>query len=131
MRKHLRELMLDSRQYGWEKARSFHALVLAQMEQGRLDWLNSNGIQYERQRRGYQPSPPRGKQLLPRPPQIFTRKVELCNLYQDGNCPEQSHHNGLKHVCSYCYHKIGCTFKHPMVSCNRKLEDEAHASEGQ
>ncbi len=125
MRKHLCEIMLDSRQYGWEKARSFHALILAQMEQGRLNWLDSAGIQYERQRRGYLPSPPRPKQPF------FKAKVEICIPYQAGNCPHDTHHGGLKHVCSYCYKAIGCTFKHPKVSCKRKLDDEAHASDSE
>ncbi len=131
MRKHLCEIMLDSRQYGWEKARSFHALILAQMEQGRLTWLDSAGIQYERQRRGYLPSPPREKHAISKYLPPSQEKIELCTFYQADNCPKDTNHNGLKHACSYCFTKLGRTFRHPLVSCNIKKQDEAHASEGQ
>ena len=46
MAHHLEDLMSDCDLYGWEKVRSFHGVLLTQMEQGRLSWADSDQITF-------------------------------------------------------------------------------------
>ncbi len=53
----LRELVLDTHQHGGEEARGFHAFLLAEMERGNFDRLNTEMFQYHRLCTCYADSP--------------------------------------------------------------------------
>ncbi len=126
MRSHLEELMLDARQYSWPKARSFHALILAEMERGNLTWLDREGIQYIRHRKGYVASPARnsGPALVP-----STSGVTICKAYNEGSCSIKNTHGGQKHVCSFCFSEVQRMYRHPETQCNRKKDSEGSTSD--
>ena len=50
-----------------------------------------------------------------------------CFAYNTGSCPQDLHHNNLRHCCAYCLMMVKKECRHPMSVCNRK---KTHENEG-
>ncbi len=122
MQRHLRELMLDEKQYFWEDVRSFHALVLAGMEAGTHSWMDYEGIQHLRQRKGY-PNLPKQLQQGKTKSRIgvnIPNVQNVCSAFNQGTCQQPDDHDNLVHCCKWCLENLKRSYKHGDVGCRNK-----------
>ena len=113
---YMSDLMEDAQDFGWASAKGAHALILCRMEEGKLDWLNSDKL--DRLRRAH------AQKVLTNNPstgQNIKTKNEsqgvMCKYFQSGKCSHKTDHttNGqlYKHWCSHCY-SLGKKFSHAL-----------------
>jgi len=119
---HLRDVMTDTVDYSWDSARNSHAVLLQQMEQGRITWQDRTQVQ-EVRRRYAQTNGPTLHQSRD------TRGPQFCVRYQDGRCTLEDGHSTVRgpvrHVCAFCLRCTGNTYRHAEGDCNRKNATQA------
>ena len=122
MTMHLKDLMVDSQLYGWEKAQPFHMVWLYQFEQGQMTWDD---------KLGFFPSPSlalgyhyhfyckqnRRAFTYNAPAKTSTR---ACQAFNQGLCMDGSTHPRDMHLCSHCLEVVNRTFPHQEQHCKRK-----------
>jgi len=128
---HLRHLMADAAEFGWQGARNFHGILLQEMEKGRISWADVTGPRVQDMRRQY-------SQQATRPDSTDTgrssgaTKAELpavpCYYYQRGICKQAGDHKSAKgqplfHACMYCHTRTGAKYPHTENDCVRKEKD--------
>ncbi len=125
---HLRDLMLDTAEYGFEGPRNFHSILLGEMEQKRLSWEDDLKIQQLRLQ--YSQKSPKAVEGVKK--KESTREyIEICRNYNRGFCKESRAHKSIMgitrhHICSACYRK-GQTKKHKAYSSECPLGKEEEA----
>ena len=138
---HLQELAMDASTFPWEWVRGFHAAVLTDMERGKCTWGTHRRIQTIRHREIEMRSIARtNPQVLapltatqpqtaiiaaPKPVSITTndhsvKSLQICVPYQSGQCSQKYDHDGLKHLCQFCWENYFNKHKHASAVCNKK-----------
>ena len=102
--------------FSWVSAKYCHQQVCCRMEEGRLDWSDTPGL--DRCRRSYaQRAPPAHRDTMQEAEKKKSsfkgeksdRKVYACSYYQNNSCSRSKHHgnanNVYKHICLTCFRK--------------------------
>lgn len=126
--KHLRHLMQDCAEYGWQGPRNFHGIFLQEIEKGRCSWSDIRSARVQDMRRQYSQA---GAQAEAPPAHNTSSQPagqNVCYAYQAGTCKQETDHKSprglpLAHVCGYCLKKSGKRFPHPERDCRRKGYD--------
>jgi hypothetical protein len=112
MNSHLKVLMEEASKCRWDLVRSYQAVVLNNIETGRLTWEHASSEDLRHRHVWNTAAPPEQKQS--------SEQRKPCPSYQDGTCPKESHHNGLLHACHYCIKTVRRLYRHPESQCVRK-----------
>ena len=115
MKAHLKVLMEEASQYKWDTVRSYHAVVLNNIETGRLTWPQASSEDLRRRHIWNAHNPSDQKQA--------SEPRKSCPSYQEGTCTKEGHHDGLLHACRYCIKTVRRPYRHPENQCARKLAD--------
>ena len=134
---HLQELASDVDSFPWEWVRGYHAAVLSAMERKWLTWQTPSKIQKLRNQELVMKSAKQAAQgqngaavpQISSQPQYYKsshnaprkQDLQICMPYQQGQCPQTRDHNGLKHVCHYCWENDGNKFPHTEAACKKKI----------
>ncbi len=131
MLRHLQELMQDAMDYSWETARSYHKLLLQQMEKDVLSWSDTDQIQEFRRIHAH-----RAPLATAAPEQEAATsgkagKTQYCAAFQKGLCQQPTDHGStrgfVRHICAHCFKTTRSTFTHPESDCRRKLQQATDA----
>ena len=115
----------DANDFAWTSVKSCNAAVFCRMEEGRLDWANTNEL--DRCRRHHAQRHPVSKsdssqnnQNVGQNWEKSDKKVVPCRYYQRNKCFEKRDHDKdnvtYKHVCTDCFAK-GKHLRHNMFTC--------------
>ena len=126
MLEYLTEMMDDAQDFGWASAKGAHALILCRMEEGKVNWLNSDKL--DRLRRAHAQKVVNG---IPLSGQKNKSKGELlgvpCKYFQSRKCSHKvvrtSNGQLSHHMCSHC-HSAGKRFLHSLKECRNKRHQE-------
>ena len=115
------DLMEDASDFSWQGAKAAHAVLLCEMERGKVDWGDQDRI--DRIRRAYaQKHVVPGKQNWVKPNET-SKKPWFCKSFQSGICGFQKDHesNGRlhRHICAYCL-STGKQLGHAEKDCAHK-----------
>ena len=136
---HLEELMSDCDIYGWDKVRTYHGVLLNQMEQGCLSWEDCvQKLKFCWTFVWHLASPPTASSSVqPAPSYTSSRTSKMhktagdyntparpgtiaCESFNWGICQKGGEHPEQQHVCSYCLATINWAYPHSATSCHRK-----------
>ena len=124
MLNHLHDLMSDVTEHSWDNVRNCHAIILQQMEQGRITWEDERRLRELRHTYAHARARGSGE-----PSMQNLRAPVFCNKFQDGECPYDHDHNTSRgfvpHICAYCLKHTGFAYKHPWIACQRKQRDQS------
>lgn len=133
MLQHLQGLMMDAAEYSFEGARNCHAIVLQQLEQGRVTWDDTERLL--ELRRTYAQRQPSNDQSGKSSGRDNGRGPLFCLKYQDGRCSHTGEHQttrGLvKHICAFCLRQTGSAYNHPEQQCKRKARTSGESKNDQ
>ena len=116
----LRNMMLDTTQYGWVQVRNFYCILASGIEMARYDWADSGEIAALRSQYAQRPNVQIQNKPANRQPGSGN-VVKLCNQYQTDDCAYQDTHEGFMHICAYCYNVTGMYFKHKLKDCRGRI----------
>ena len=121
---HLNELMADTSEYGFEGPKTFHAIILREIEHGRLSWTDRDAIQRLRVQYSQKTLKNQGHGTTSEEPRT------ICPYYSKGYCRETKAHKNdvgviLHHICQYCY-KEGLYRKHSSSKCMSRPKNGPH-----
>ena len=117
---YLGDIMEDAADFSWQSAKASHAVLLCEMERGKLTWSDTSRI--DRVRRAYaQKHQTSSKQSW------VTKNTEkkpwFCKFYQNGSCNFEKDHEFAgrmhRHICAYCLSQ-GKQLNHPEKECTLK-----------
>ena len=135
---HLEGLMADTQLRDWPKVRAFHRVWMQLIEQGRAQWRGSDRLRDTlKMRHVYMAGSPKAA-LAREGPTAATRKktgrsgtrspgkpLRPCTAFNSAKgCKQKPTHGSFKHCCSYCAEATGYHFKHAVMECRRKEEEE-------
>ena len=114
MLEYLSELMEDAQDFGWTSAKGAHAVLLCRMEEGKVNWANTEKI--DRIRRAHAQKVVNNSVKKP--------NSELsgvpCKFFQNQKCPYKGDHHTsgqwYRHICSFC-NTLGKRFPHALKDC--------------
>ena len=116
---HLKENMEDATEYSFESVRNYHAIVLSEMEQGRLTWHDQMAIQGLRRQYAQKYTP----KTAVTPSATSSKSSTLpCRPWNLGLCKEDTDHDGKAHICAFCFSK-GQRRKHQEKECRQKAKN--------
>ena len=111
----------------------FHASILSQVESGLLSWSRSHDQTFTLQRLNFrsglkdlptqnpQKQSSSQSQKQPMDEEMMKRKAEAekqcCEDYNKRHCKHTGDHDGLLHVCFYCWYKRDTILLHPGNNC--------------
>ena len=118
MLQYLGDIMEDASDFSWQSAKASHAVLLCEMERGKVTWQDTTRI--DRVRRAYaQKHQGSGKQSWGQ--KVGERKPWFCKQYQTGSCTfDKDHDTGGKlhrHICATCLSQ-GRQLSHPERDCH-------------
>ena len=117
MLEYLTEIMEDDNDFGWQSAKASHAVLLCRMEDGKIDWSETQTI--DRIRRAHAQSQNNGGQNS-KFPKSEAKPIMACLFYQRGLCHNQRDHETAgtfyKHVCATCF-SMGRENRHMSKDC--------------
>ena len=117
----LKTLMLDASQYGWPHIRSYYSMLASGIEMDRYSWSDTSQIAALRMQFAQRPAYSTQQRQSYSPRQTFPQgNVRICAAYQTDSCQSGSGHEGLNHVCAYCFANTGLLFNHREKDCRRK-----------
>ena len=120
--------------FPWEWVRGYHSAVLSAMERKWLTWFTPEKIQNLRNQELVMRSAKQAAITLPTqsaaapapqsqfraPTTARKQDIQVCIPYQQSQCPQTRDHNGLKHVCKFCWERDGNRFSHTEAACLKK-----------
>ena len=110
---HLQELMEDGESFSWEVVRSYHGVLLREIENGRVTWADDKAIQKLRGRYVHRHNILADtKTAAPK-----AAEAKLCDKYQKGECEFDTDHDSVKHKCATCKKNKNKLFDHPTDHC--------------
>ena len=128
MLNHLHDLMSDVTEHSWDNVRNCHAIILQQMEQGRITWEDERRLRELRHTYAHARARGSGEQSKQN-----LRGPVFCYKFQDGECPYDHDHTTsrgfVRHICAYCLKHTGFAYKHPWSACQRKQRDQSKNGE--
>ena len=120
MLEYLTEIMEDANDFGWQSAKASHAVLLCRMEDGKIDWSETQKIDRIRRahaQRGVTQS--QGGQNS-KSIKLDSKPAMACRFYQKGLCHNQRDHETggtfYKHVCANCF-SMGRENRHMSKDC--------------
>ncbi len=131
---YLRRLMDDAVLHDWDLVRGFHGIVLSHIDQGRLTWDDSNGMDRQCTTFLYGASASKKKEPKPSAGQGGKPKTEtnVRYHYQSGTCTQQGAHRFgnrlLQHGCLYCFKWSGRVYPHPENQCQSKTKSSTNVN---
>ena len=128
----LRDMMLDTTQYGWYQVRNYYRILASGIEMARYSWSDSMQISSIRAQYAQRPNFQNQSRNSVRQNSSGQNNgiVKVCNSYQTDDCSLQDGHDGYLHVCAYCYNSTGMVFRHREKDCRRKLFSPKNGSKG-
>ena len=129
MLQYLTYLMQDAIELSMNTARKAHAVVLQDMERGKVSWEQLDlvekikGRNTQRLVQGYRGSA------------ITQDRIQPCIHFNKGSCKFESDHvlnnTSYQHICSYCFRETGRKFEHSMQKCLRMQNGGANVKTDQ
>ena len=117
MLQYLGDIMEDASDFSWQSAKASHAVLLCEMERGKVTWQDTTRI--DRVRRAYAQKHSSGRQNWGQ--KIGEKKPWFCKQYQSGSCTfDKDHETGGKthrHICATCLSQ-GRQLSHPERECH-------------
>lgn len=128
---HLRELMMDTCEFGWQGPRNYHGIILQEMEKGRLSWdpKHASRMGEMRQQYSHTNTNREGTQAAASKGSVAATSTPMvCYAFQKGGCKQEGDHSNarghcLHHSCQYCLKKTGNKYPHAEKDCKRKNWD--------
>ena len=118
----LQDVMEDTVDFGWERARSFYDILGLEVEKKRLDWSDRQEILKFRLIHARSPAPTDTS----RSPRVSTNtRIKPCAAFQSSTCDHTTDHGQFRHVCDYCYRARNMTFPHAEADCKTKRINQA------
>ena len=111
------DVMEDTINFGWDRARSFYDMVGLDVEHKKLDWNDRQELLKMRLthvRSGFASNQVRN-QKSPNAAIIKTYAP-----FQTGACDNTGDHGAFKHLCDYCLRVRNMSFPHPEGECKTK-----------
>lgn len=129
---HLNNIMHDATLYSWQTARNCHAIILQHIEQGRIDWTDTDTMKELRQTYAQVRQNANGENGRQNS-RGHTGPV-FCLKYQTDSCQYDGDHHTtrglIKHVCAYCLKTSGAFRRHSESTCrNKKKNNESPKNE--
>ena len=112
MLEHLVDLMEDADDFSWSGSKAAHAVILARMEDCRLEWDERAKLDWIRRKNSQRPEPVKGLTFSKHSQNSkFTQQqldeAPLCKYYNKSSCKHEDHHetNGTiyRHICATCF----------------------------
>ncbi len=137
---YLRDLMRDTknRPGAWVHIRNYHAIFLTMLERRQITWTSKADISELKTLYVYTVMTPA---ITERPavPSIISNQNQgppdkhyvPCLAYQHGTCNREDGHNGLNHICNYCWREKGRANKHGEQACYTLVGVPARKRTGQ
>ena len=127
----LRDTCSDAMEYTWENARGCYAIILQQMEQGRLTWTDTAAFR-ELRRTYAQKQILDMKEINDKGQSASQAKSTAgplyCYKFQEGTCRFSSDHKttrgAVRHICAYCLKSVGAAYSHAEHECQRKIKHQ-------
>ena len=128
----LKDMMLDTTQYGWYQIRNYYRILASGIEMARYSWSDSLQIssirsQYAQRQLVQNYNRPNYKQNTSSP---NNTNIKVCVPFQTDECSLQDGHDGYLHICAYCYTSTGMVFRHKEKDCRRKLFSPKNGAKG-
>ena len=115
------ELMEDATDFSWQGAKAAHAVLLCEMERGKVTWEDQSRI--DRIRRAYAQKHVGPSKSSWQKTGEQTRKPWFCKNFQTGICSSGKDHetNGKlhRHICAFCL-SMGKQLQHAEKDCIHK-----------
>ena len=122
---YLADLMEDSHDFGWNAAKGCHAVLLVKMEEGKIDWSDTEKIDRVRRIHAQRSTQNHTQSVNSR--NQNREKPTPCKFYQRGTCGQKTDHQNkghtYLHICSQCFAN-GKTNLHPSKDCKRFSKNE-------
>ena len=117
---HLKDLLEDTMEYGFDGPKSFHAALLTEFEQDRMSWGDEHTIQ--RMRMQYSQKTTRYNPNKRAVEENDLKDRRICSAYSNGYCKEDRAHKSaggmlLHHICAKCYNSKGLFRRHSQSQC--------------
>ena len=125
------DLFQDAVDVNWEVARGANAVILQEIEQGRLTWSDSDKLQ--RTRALYTQRAQVSRAAASSVPNYTHNKSEnavsggrktICRYFNTDKCAQGSDHKVkgtlYRHICSYCFKTYKKSVGHPETKCGAK-----------
>ena len=126
MLEHRSEIMEDSRDFGWGAAKGAHAVLLCKMEEGRINWAETNKIDRIRRAHAHKVQNPSSRTQNTKCTSAKDQPTP-CKFFQKSGCSHKSDHetNGhmYLHVCSQCFVN-GKKFPRALKDCRRNAKND-------
>ena len=115
------DLMEDSTDFSWQGAKAAHAVLLCEMERGKVDWGDQDQIDWISRAYTQKHVVP-SKQNWVKSSET-NRKPWFCKNFQFGICVFQKDHDSYgrlhRHICAYCL-SMGKQLGHVGKDCTNK-----------
>ena len=113
----LKDILEDSVDFGWERAKAFYTMLGRQVEQRRLLWSDTEQILKLRLTHSRVSIP--DTSTKPKR-QTMLAKIKTCAAFQKGSCDQPADHGQFRHVCDYCLRVRSAVFPHSELKCKSK-----------
>ena len=128
----LRDICSDAMEFSWENARNCYAIILQQMEQGRLTWSDTESLQQLRRTYAHKSAPASSHAFSKSSNSVSPAKGTCtsgplyCYKFQEGTCSFSADHSttrgSVRHICAYCLKAVGAAYNHGEHECQRKVK---------
>ena len=110
--------------YGWPQVKGAHQVVLANMEDGLLNWLDLKKCNKTRKEYLVTPAHQSKHEKISKVDSASNNVLPApCRAFQTNQCTDKEHlkeSSVQKHVCAYCLYTYSRWYKHSKASCNTK-----------
>ena len=127
----LRDICSDAMEFSWENARNCYAIILQQMEQGRITWSDAESLQQLRRTYAHKNAPASNNVLSKTNSSSAAKGTSgplYCYKFQEGTCSFTSDHvttrSSVRHICAYCLKAVGAAYNHGEHECQRKVKHQ-------
>ena len=121
------DLFQDAVDVNWEVARGANAVILQEIEQGRLTWSDSEKLNRTRTlytQRAQVTNNNVNVTYNGGEDAVSTRTKIVCHYYNIGRCNKENNHvtsgTTYRHICSHCFKVSKKAVEHPEHKCNVK-----------
>ena len=124
MLEYLGDMMEDAQDFSWASVKAAHAVILCRMEEGKLTWSDTQGL--DRSKRAHAQKILTPSSYGNRSGKKFEKSKDkglICKLFQIGSCNHSRDHisggGKYRHVC------IHCQGSHPAKDCKNSKEKQS------
>ena len=102
MLQYFSELFEDANDFSWMGAKNCHAAVCCRMEEDKLDWLNTFGLDRCRNAYSQRPEPPKSRENFSNNENFEPKRIVACSFYNNSRCNKPRDHENAntayKHI---------------------------------